>query len=495
MFDVNLWMHLLEIEITTRCNLNCKHCYNRENKNIDMPLDEIIYYINFANDNNISKLVISGGEACLHKDFKKLAEYLLKNRKKLPNIKKIVLQSNGRIGNFDLDKLKGFDMIHLSFDVDNNEAREINSNKTLELANDIKKHGLNCYLFATVHSKNINYIDKIIELANKSNNQIAFNLCCDTGHNSEFILTIKQKIDTINKLLKYEKEGKINKLKHPYANSLKGLTKDGEYRIMGGCTAGIATCTLLANGDVIPCPFLRVVAGNIHEDSLENIWLNSELFKKLRDRRSYDMCGKCKYNTYCGGCRKSALQTSKSITGMDLNCIINGGIAIKKATKKDIDDIVKIKIKGWQTAYKDILSDEYLDNMSYEENYQKFLKEISDESSKRQNYVITKNDKVIGFSKFAITKGEKYDSQIYAIYIEPSLKNKGYGTILFNYLKEYFRSQNCNNMILWCIYRNNPSREFYKKRGCIEGKKMLSQIGNQKIYEISYIYNLKEGGE
>lgn len=488
---MKLWMHLLEIEITTRCNLNCKHCYNRENKSIDMPLDEIIKYINFANDNEISKLVISGGEACLHKDFKKLADYLLNNRKKLKNIKKIVLQSNGLIGSYDIDQLKGFDMIHLSFDVDNNEARIISSKKTLELANKIKKHGLNCYLFATVHSKNIDYIDEIIKMANDSNNQIAFNLCCDTGHNAEFLLTKEQKIAVIKKLLEYEKEGKINTLKHPYANSLKGLhIEQEEAKIKGGCTAGIATCTILANGDVIPCPFLRVVAGNIHEQKLEDIWLNAPLFQQLRKRNEYDICGKCKYIAYCGGCRKSAYQTSNNITGMDFNCIMNQAIKIRKVTIEDIDKIVEIKIGTWKEAYKGILEDNFLQNMDYQKNYNNFKKEIEADTKKKMNYVITRNNEIIGYSKYGVLENEEYDSIIYAIYMKDTEKNKGYGRILFHYVEEELRKLGCKNMILWCIYRNKPSREFYKKMKGKEGKKILSQIGNQKIYEISYIYEL-----
>ena len=488
---MKLWMHLLEIEITTRCNLNCKHCYNRENKNIDIPYDELIYYVNFANENNVSKLVISGGEACLHKDFKKFCIYMMNNRKKLKNIKKIILQSNGLIGSFDLSLLKGFDMIHLSFDVDNNEARKISSKKTLELADRIKEEGINCYLFSTVHSKNIDYIDEIVEMANESGNQIAFNLCCDTGHNDEFLLTKKQKINTIKKLLKFEKEGKINVLKHPYANSFKGLyVSMDEYKIKGGCTAGIASCAILANGDVIPCPFLRVVAGNIHDNKLEDIWLNSPLFKKLRDREKYDTCGKCKFIAYCGGCRKSALQTSNSITGMDLNCLIHGELRIRKAREEDIDSIVNIKLVGWKKVYKNILSDEYLDSMDYNDNYKKFKKEITNNKSSKLNYVITKDDKVIGYSKFGILKNEKYDSEIYAIYIDNHNKNKGYGTILLNYIKEYLKSNGCKNMILWCAEKNFPSREFYKKKNGIEGEVIESQIGNDKINEISYIFEL-----
>lgn len=69
MIDVKLSMHILELEITTRCNLNCLHCYNRGYENMDMPYEQIIKYINFANENSVSTLVISGGEASLHKDL------------------------------------------------------------------------------------------------------------------------------------------------------------------------------------------------------------------------------------------------------------------------------------------------------------------------------------------------------------------------------------------------------------------------------------------
>ena len=77
MFAVGLSMHMLELEITTKCNLNCLHCYNRENKNIDMDYEDIVKYINFANENHIHTLTLSGGEACLHPQFNKICAYLL----------------------------------------------------------------------------------------------------------------------------------------------------------------------------------------------------------------------------------------------------------------------------------------------------------------------------------------------------------------------------------------------------------------------------------
>ena len=323
MLGVGLSMHMLELEITTKCNLNCLHCYNRENKNIDMDYADIVKYINFANENKIHTFTISGGEACLHPKFNEICTYLRDNKNKLNNIGKITLQTNGYIQNMDLEKLQGFDYVHLSFDVDQNGARNINSERTIELAKKLQILNIKPYLFTTVHKYNLNHIDEIVKIANENNIPIAFNFCIDTGKDKEFLLNKEEKIFAIQTLLEYEKKRKINKLKHPYVNSYKKmkLEDDEKFKIKGGCTAGIASCSILANGDVIPCPFVRIKAGNIHEEPLEKIWFESKLFKEIRNRKNYEVCGDCKYLPYCGGCRKSAYQGTNKINGFDINCI------------------------------------------------------------------------------------------------------------------------------------------------------------------------------
>lgn len=323
MLDVGLSMHILELEITTKCNLNCLHCYNRENKNIDMDYEDIIKHINFANENHVHTFTLTGGEACLHPKFNEICAYLKQNRHKLENIRKITLQTNGYIQNMDLEQLQGFDYIHLSFDVDENGARNISSKNTIELAKRLQELNIKPYLFTTVHKKNLDYIDEIVKIANENEIPIAFNFCIDTGKDKEFLLSKEEKIFAIQKLLEYEKQGKINKLRNPYVNAYKKMCLDDEesFRIKGGCTAGIASCSILANGDVIPCPFVRIKAGNVHEEPLEKIWLESKLLKELRNRKNYEVCGNCKYLAYCGGCRRSAYQATNKINGFDVNCI------------------------------------------------------------------------------------------------------------------------------------------------------------------------------
>lgn len=74
-----------------------------------------------------------------------------------------------------------------------------------------------------------------------------------------------------------------------------------------GCLAGITYCRIFANGDVTPCPYLPVSAGNVRTTSLSEIWNNSPLFTALRNPELLTgKCGLCDFKTTCGGCRARA---------------------------------------------------------------------------------------------------------------------------------------------------------------------------------------------
>jgi len=74
-----------------------------------------------------------------------------------------------------------------------------------------------------------------------------------------------------------------------------------------GCIAGISYCRIYANGDVTPCPYLPVSAGNVREIPFDRIWNESPIFVALRDPgRLTGKCGRCEYKAVCGGCRARA---------------------------------------------------------------------------------------------------------------------------------------------------------------------------------------------
>ena len=72
----------------------------------------------------------------------------------------------------------------------------------------------------------------------------------------------------------------------------------------GGCMAGTQYCRITPSGDVTPCPYMTVVAGNVRERGFTEIWSTSPVLRNLRDRKKLKgRCGVCEFNELCGGCR------------------------------------------------------------------------------------------------------------------------------------------------------------------------------------------------
>ncbi len=67
-------VRFLELEITDKCKLSCKHCYGDFPKKGELPKEKIEEIINQARG-DFDCLIFSGGEPFLHKDLIPLLGY------------------------------------------------------------------------------------------------------------------------------------------------------------------------------------------------------------------------------------------------------------------------------------------------------------------------------------------------------------------------------------------------------------------------------------
>jgi radical SAM protein with 4Fe4S-binding SPASM domain len=89
----------------------------------------------------------------------------------------------------------------------------------------------------------------------------------------------------------------------------------------GGCPAGTHYMGIRPNGDVTPCPYLPVFAGNLRKSPLADLWTSSELFNDIRRRSSLGgRCGACEMNAQCGGCRARAYGMTGDLMAEDPLC-------------------------------------------------------------------------------------------------------------------------------------------------------------------------------
>jgi ribosomal protein S18 acetylase RimI-like enzyme len=115
-------------------------------------------------------------------------------------------------------------------------------------------------------------------------------------------------------------------------------------------------------------------------------------------------------------------------------------IEIRKAKYSDIKEIANIKVAGWQNAYRGIVSDEYLNNMLYSEQIEKYSITYSLDTI----FIAEKDNEILGFCRFynydtPIYDDLEVDCEIREIYVRPDIKRMGIGSKLFNYTLDYLK--------------------------------------------------------
>ncbi|MFB3879749.1 MAG: radical SAM protein [Armatimonadota bacterium] len=77
-----------------------------------------------------------------------------------------------------------------------------------------------------------------------------------------------------------------------------------------GCLAGRTYCVITPTGDVHPCPYLPIEAGNVRRQPFSRIWAESDVLLQFRRGAPEGMCGRCRWGTRCFGCRARAYWAS-----------------------------------------------------------------------------------------------------------------------------------------------------------------------------------------
>jgi AdoMet-dependent heme synthase len=74
-------------------------------------------------------------------------------------------------------------------------------------------------------------------------------------------------------------------------------------------------------GEIFPAGFLPVTGGNVVQDSLVDVYQNSNLFRRLRDPKERGgKCGICEYQKICGGSRSRAYAFTGDYLAEDPRC-------------------------------------------------------------------------------------------------------------------------------------------------------------------------------
>lgn len=317
-------------ELTKRCNLRCRHCRaEAEDELFEGELDTGSIKKNTDDIASFAHpiLVLTGGEPLYREDIFDIAAHAKSRDFRL------ALATNGTL----IDKAlsaeiaRYFDRTSISIDGKNAESHDGfrgmpgSFENALNGARLLREAGAEFQFNTTVTKRNVDELENIVKLSEEMEAKalhifMLVPVGCGIEIAESEMLSKERYEETLHWLYDRMKRTKMEfkaTCAPPYYRVIRQKAKeegreitfetDGMAAMTRGCLAGSGVCFISHRGDVQPCGYLPLIAGNVNETNFRDIWKKAPLFLELRDlKKLKGKCGVCEFKAFCAGCRARA---------------------------------------------------------------------------------------------------------------------------------------------------------------------------------------------
>lgn len=333
-------------ETTSACNLHCRHCRRLSTGAgaREFGADEAKDWIKTLSDWRRPLLILSGGEPLMRPDIVELAAYSVERGLA------VALATNGVLMTREIaDGLRRAGVRRVGVSLDGaSEGRHDGVRgvrgafgAALNALRLVGSAGIGAQINMTVCRENVDEVGEVLLLAEREGIQavhlfVFVPVGCGLDWGRDRSLSAVESEGLLRRFQRLAASSKLE-LRLTCAPQYRRIIAEGGQEgppggvparrrenaaAPSGCLGGRSVCFVSHAGDVFPCGYLPVSAGNVREHSLKEIWEGSELFRDLRDAdRLGAPCGMCAYKVTCGGCRARAYTATGNYLGGDTSCL------------------------------------------------------------------------------------------------------------------------------------------------------------------------------
>jgi len=140
---------------------------------------------------------------------------------------------------------------------------------------------------------------------------------------------------------------------------------------------------------------------------------------------------------------------------------------IRRAKSSDARGIAKVHVAAWKAAYRGLLPDNTLDQLSVDDSEARWKERLAGAWGKI--LVAEQKDRIIGFAACGASRDEDLDKvgELYVIYVHPEEWRKGYGATLIGEAMKHLREAGFEEVVLWVLRGNQQAIRFYEAAGFV----------------------------
>lgn len=164
-------------------------------------------------------------------------------------------------------------------------------------------------------------------------------------------------------------------------------------------------------------------------------------------------------------------------------------LIIREAKPEDAAAMARVRVDTWRAAYRGIVPDSTLDNLSYSTT-EGFLRRILWEDNRGTFAFVAENDRaeVVGIAVAGamLDRGDDdYRGEIYILYVLPAWQGIGGGRGLVQACMHGLNQRRLIPVMLW-VLADNPARKFYEALGGVMLREREDVMDGKKLIEVAY---------
>ncbi|GFM32429.1 radical SAM/SPASM domain-containing protein [Desulfovibrio subterraneus] len=297
----------LHVEITSRCNERCVHCYiPHEYKVRDIDDDVFFDILDQCRDMRVLHITLSGGEPMLHGSF---LDFLKKTREiglSVNILSNLTLLDDEIISEMAKNPLLSIQVSLYSMDPDIHDSVTCvkgSYSKTKDSILKIVANNIPLQISCPVLVNNVECYKDVVRWAEGMNVYVVTDNVIIAQYNND-VKNLNYRLNNrdVDKIIK-DKSGSGDKyfqrMREEVAKKKTSLPTD---YICSVCNSSLC---ISENGSVYPCAgWQGCVVGNVNESSISDIWRSSDKVIYLRGLRRSDFprCLECEYKDFCTMC-------------------------------------------------------------------------------------------------------------------------------------------------------------------------------------------------
>lgn len=162
-------------------------------------------------------------------------------------------------------------------------------------------------------------------------------------------------------------------------------------------------------------------------------------------------------------------------------------LLIRPFTVDDADSFGPVHVRAWQTAYRGLMPDDFLDGLDGAVWAARWREHFGDGEHSRNDLVAELEGRVVGAVSVGADRDGSGLGELWAINVDPDVFGTGVGQELFTAGVDRLRGLGFERAVLWVVRENARARRFYERNGWHpDGTEKVDAFGGVDVVELRY---------